>query len=265
MSGVMICKFKAGHPYYIAEINKNIYSIEELSYYLYNYLYLIDEAFFSNALIEYIDEVLEQKAIAQGIRQALKNRASLSEMISYVVKTSGYYNDRELMKFQKQVELLSSKSNTERMKSKADILMNSKKYNLAMSYYKKILAKGIKNELPREFYGSIYNNIGVILAKTFNFKEAVTYFKNAYIYMPERFVLKEIIAADIILGNRKQTDRDMEKYNINESFYEETLADMELARQAALSDRGRHPDLKKFFEECRLMYIQEMNSNKENI
>ena len=32
--------FKKEFPAYIKEVNKNIYSIEELSYYLYNYLYL---------------------------------------------------------------------------------------------------------------------------------------------------------------------------------------------------------------------------------
>ncbi|MGN0383449.1 MAG: tetratricopeptide repeat protein [Eubacterium sp.] len=265
MSGLMLCNFKSSQPYYIQDINKNIYSIEELSYYLYNYLYLIDESFFSNSLIEYIDEVLEQKVISQGIKQAQKNRASIGELISFVVKASGYYSEKELIKFQKQIELLGSKSSTERTKAKADILMNSRKYNLAMSYYKKILAKGIKNELPKEFYGSIYNNIGVILSKTFNFKDALPYFKSAYNYMPERFVLKEILVADIIIGDKKQLERDMEKYNVDTTFYDETLSDMELARKTVMENKERHVDLKQFFEECKNLYVEEMNSSQDNI
>ena len=44
----------------VTEINKNIYSIEELNYYLYNYLYLVDEEFFSESLIDYIENELDE-------------------------------------------------------------------------------------------------------------------------------------------------------------------------------------------------------------
>mgnify|MGYP000986260210 FL=1 len=51
MSDITMCTLHSEKPYYITEINKNIYSIEELNYYLYNYLYLVDEEFFSESLI----------------------------------------------------------------------------------------------------------------------------------------------------------------------------------------------------------------------
>ena len=55
MSDITMCTLHSEKPYYITEINKNIYSIEELNYYLYNYLYLVDEEFFSESLIDYIE------------------------------------------------------------------------------------------------------------------------------------------------------------------------------------------------------------------
>ncbi|MFQ6932201.1 MAG: hypothetical protein ACLRR3_14785 [Eubacterium sp.] len=59
----------ADKPYYIKEINKNIYSIEELSYYLYNYLYLIDDQFFSDELNRLHRQMnLKQPHIAAGIK-----------------------------------------------------------------------------------------------------------------------------------------------------------------------------------------------------
>ena len=70
MNDITLCTMHTEKPYYIKEINKNIYSIEELSYYLFNYLYLIDDQFFSEGLIDYIkvlnevifDELEEIKA-----------------------------------------------------------------------------------------------------------------------------------------------------------------------------------------------------------
>ena len=56
MSGLMLTQTQSDVPYFIKEIGKNVYSIEELSYYLYNHLYLVDEDFFGDDLIEYIGE-----------------------------------------------------------------------------------------------------------------------------------------------------------------------------------------------------------------
>ena len=69
MNDITLCTMHTEKPYYIKEINKNIYSIEELSYYLFNYLYLIDDQFFSEGLIDYIENELKQPHIASGIRQ----------------------------------------------------------------------------------------------------------------------------------------------------------------------------------------------------
>ena len=55
MNNIILCTTHTQKPFYIKEINKNIYSIEELSYYLFNYLYLIDENFFGEKLINYIE------------------------------------------------------------------------------------------------------------------------------------------------------------------------------------------------------------------
>ena len=37
MNDITLCTMHTEKPYYIKEINKNIYSIEELSYYLFNF------------------------------------------------------------------------------------------------------------------------------------------------------------------------------------------------------------------------------------
>ena len=43
MSGYVLCQVKkAERPYYIENISTNIYSIEELCFYLYNNIYLLD-------------------------------------------------------------------------------------------------------------------------------------------------------------------------------------------------------------------------------
>ena len=72
MNKLSLCTNHIEKPFYIKEINKNIFSIEELGYYLYNYLYLIDDEFFGESLINYIENELEQKTIASGLYQIIE-------------------------------------------------------------------------------------------------------------------------------------------------------------------------------------------------
>ena len=67
MNDITLCTMHTEKPYYIKEINKNIYSIEELSYYLFNYLYLIDDQFFSEGLIDYIENTVLYKKFCLSI------------------------------------------------------------------------------------------------------------------------------------------------------------------------------------------------------
>ena len=48
MSDYILCQVKrASLPFYVENISKNIYSIEELCYYFYKNIYLIDESIMS--------------------------------------------------------------------------------------------------------------------------------------------------------------------------------------------------------------------------
>ena len=98
MNDITLCTIHTEKPFYIKEINKNIYSIEELSYYLYNNLYLIEDQFFSEELIDYIENELGLTTIASGIRQIIANKGELGEKISFVIKNSGYYTEKEAEK-----------------------------------------------------------------------------------------------------------------------------------------------------------------------
>ena len=60
MSGYILCQTKkAQRPYFIENISMNIYSIEELCYYLYHNLYLADHTVFNEELCNWLRDELE--------------------------------------------------------------------------------------------------------------------------------------------------------------------------------------------------------------
>ena len=60
MSGYILCQTeRAEAPYFIENISMNIYSLEELCYYLDHNLYLIDQTILNEGLCNWIQEELK--------------------------------------------------------------------------------------------------------------------------------------------------------------------------------------------------------------
>lgn len=55
-------------------------------------------------------------------------------MIAFVIKNSGYYTQKEADDLERHLVMLNSKTSAERIKAKADILLDNHKYNMAISF-----------------------------------------------------------------------------------------------------------------------------------
>lgn len=259
MNDIILCSMHTEKPYYIKEINKNIYSIEELSYYLFNYLYLIDDQFFGDALIDYIEHELKQTTIAAGIRQIIANKGSLGEKISFLIKNAGYYSEKEAEKLENHLVMLSSKTATERIKAKADILMETEKYNMAINYYNSILNKAINNELPERFYGDVYNNLGVAYARLFEYEQAAAAFRCAYRLNKAAESLESVIMCDLITDNEKRLKIDKEKYSVTDTVINRLRTEIIKSKVHIQSEWDESME-SEFIKQCKKEYIVEINS-----
>jgi len=82
MSGYILCQTKkAQRPYFIENISMNIYSIEELCYYLHHNLYLADHTVFNEELCNWLRDELELVHLAAKLKQNLERNVSVEEMI----------------------------------------------------------------------------------------------------------------------------------------------------------------------------------------
>ncbi len=233
MSGFMLCTNRSAVPFHLKDIDKNVYSIEEIGYYLYNYVYLIDESFFDEDLIRYIEEDLKLTFIADGIRQVRSHRAGLSELISYVVNAASYYSAEELVQLQKELALLEQKSSTERLKEKGDILLNHKKYRRAFQCYRTILQKRWDAALGNRFYGNIYNNLGIVCANMFKYKDAAECFRESYKLTSNLGILKHLIMNDYLVGDKETLEQDVSRFHVSDKMLAECRQRLEEARSEA--------------------------------
>lgn len=259
MNEIIKCTIHTEKPYYIKEINKNIYSIEELSYYLFNYLYLVEDQFFNDSLIDYIENELRQPTIASGIRQIIANHGELGEKIAFLIKNSGYYTDREAEKLENHLVMLCSKTAAERIKAKADILMDTEKYNMAISYYNSILSKSINKELPERFYGDVYNNLGVSYARLFEYEQAAAAFRCAYRLNNAAESLESVLMCDLLTDNEKRLKMDKEKYGVTDTVINRLRAEI-IKLKVQIQSNWDESKEREYIKQCKKEYIVEINS-----
>ncbi|MDE7430832.1 MAG: hypothetical protein K2N34_02810 [Lachnospiraceae bacterium] len=214
MSGLMLCSKKSDVPYRIADSDIDIYSIEELAYYLYNNAYFVDDSFFKQDLVEFIEKQLGIEKIAKRLRFAMGQKADFAELVMIIVAGASYYNENELRTFEKELKAIGSKSMLERMKARAVMLYENGKLSGATQVYENILGSNLYKKQGNEFYADIHLGIGKIKCRMFYFDEAVKEFDTAYELNPSTEILRTLIHAKLMeernSGVKANFDRENE-------------------------------------------------------
>ena len=100
MSGYILCQTKkARSPYFIQNISTNIYTLEELCYYLYHNIYLVDQTIINEALCSWIAQELELPRLAAKLRPKLGKFASAEDILYPVFKEINYLTYEEMKGF----------------------------------------------------------------------------------------------------------------------------------------------------------------------
>lgn len=148
MSGYILCQVKrAKLPYYIENISTNIYSIEELCFYFYHNIYLLDSTILNEELCFWIRDQLGLKKLADNLYKHLDDdNMKVGDFILPVFKEINYLSLEEFRKLNQQIQQLAKEPEVLRQKRKGDYLMEHGKYVNAIKVYQKALRQGTEDE-----------------------------------------------------------------------------------------------------------------------
>ena len=207
MSGYILCQTKrAKLPYFIENISTNVYSIEELCYYFYNNLYLIDSSLINQKLCTWIEEELELPKLAAKLRPYIGREAGLEEVLYPVFKEINYLAYEELRSLNARIETRNAEAEEIREKRKGDALMENRMYVNAIRVYQKLLEKDSR-EISREMRERILHNQGCAYSYLFQMEKATEYFRKAY----EGSRSREALEAYLIAFGMTRTSSEYEK------------------------------------------------------
>lgn len=180
MSGMILCRSEySKRPYYIEGAGVNVYSIEEISYFLFHDIYLVGADFFCEELFAFIERDIKEPELAKRLRFLKEQKAGLSELVLTVLRYVDFYSEEEIAQLGSLIERLDTQNVWERLKARADNYLANRRYNSAIGNYEDIIYGKHDSSLSEEFYGNVWHNMGAAYAGMYDFTKASECFRQA--------------------------------------------------------------------------------------
>lgn len=180
MGKVILCKGKlASKPFTVKATGRELYSIEEICYYVYNNIYSIDLGFFSDDLLAFISEELELPETAAKLKELLDTGHMLRDVVTFLLLSCDLYDRKQTESI---VVLMNRLSGMTTWQKRAHIgykLLAEGQYIKALRHFRGILKS---EDLSEGDYGKILFAIGCSLAHTASYKEAADCFYKSYLH-----------------------------------------------------------------------------------
>ncbi len=187
MSAYILCQNAlANQPYFIENIQMNIYSLEELCYYLYHNIYLADETLINDNLFSWISNELRLPVLASRLKQNAGKFSGIEDFVYPIFKEINYLTYDELKAFGAVLTQYDTEPAVLTRKKKADAFMANGMVVKAISLYENLLAK--EEPLPekdkerqeaQQLKGTICYNLGCAYSYLFQMEKAAEYFYQA--------------------------------------------------------------------------------------
>jgi len=179
VENVILCNGRyAQTPYLIEDENLNIYSIEELCYFLYKNAFLIQDDFFSDDLLQWIDGELQLPEWSKQLRILRDREEELLRCMEFLFQASGYYGEEEVKHVRRVLKDSNHLSVIERKKIRADAHYKKQRYVKAAAEYEQLLKEITPEQV--KFRAKLCHNLGVCAAAMFFYDKAADYFLQAF-------------------------------------------------------------------------------------
>jgi hypothetical protein len=230
MGKLIICNGKqTTNPYYLKITNTNVYSIEELCYYIYNFIEIINEDMFTESLIIWISEELELDNRANKLRELVKENAGLKDYIVCVLCSSDFYTEMEIKQLLHTLDELIKLAPMDKKIKKADNYLRYRQFTEAATEYENILNGKDSSTLTNIQKGNLLHNLGIVQLNTFGVTMATRTFKEAYDCNGDIESLKHYLYTLLLSKQDETLKQEVLKYGIKDELSEDLRQKIEQA------------------------------------
>lgn len=248
MGKLIQCSSKiAKNPYYFKLTDTNVYSIEEICYYIRQNIYLMQKSLFDQDFAVWLRDELEMPETAGKMEKMLAGENDIKDIIVTLCCSCDYYDEKEINNIIKIIDDTRNLPTRKKQKIKADNYLRCGCYEKAVEEYERVLKSDDMLQASIQEYGSIYHNMGVVYAYLGDLVRAAEAFSQAYEKNKNPESLKQYIFALLLDGRYVKYDTVSQQFGIpqeecekiKEEFdriYEEAESVKEVGKIAKLKD-----------------------------
>lgn len=179
MAGYHLCRHRsAERPFFIESLQIGIRSVEELSYFLWRYPALLDEAVMSRDLVQWVSSELNLPRTAARMDKALLD-GSGKEFALAVLREAGLLDAQKLSRTIAAYDRLDGMKPAARQKAAADTLLLCGKLSAAIEAYRHAVESLTENARDRELLAACWHDRGVAEMRLMLYEEALHSFRRA--------------------------------------------------------------------------------------
>ncbi len=180
MGNYILCrKALSSSPFYIESMHLNIYSLEELCYFLSVSIALAQDILSDNALPEWLANECGLGTSIKDFTNIGREAAGTEKKLMWLFTVSHYFNENELRSLKLKIETFYKLPLVRRQKQKGDILVKYGKYKKGIACYEQIFEMEGVLEEGEDFRADVYYNMGTAYEKMFHGVSALDCFYKA--------------------------------------------------------------------------------------
>lgn len=193
MGGLILCsKEKAEHPLYIEELGIHLYCAEELSYVIYNHLFVVQEGFLDHRFLTFLGEDLGYRDLALHLRSRITNPHKTDDCLLEILKEIGYYTGAEISRLKEYMVKYKKMHPAFQLSEKAEYYSARRRFGKALACYEQILREYEEQLADEAFLGEVYSQIAALHARLFEFQKAAQAYEKSYGLLKSREPLKKL-------------------------------------------------------------------------
>lgn len=217
MGNYILCdNFATKTPYRIDNVQLNLYSIEELCYYIANYIPLVQEDFISGSLSGWIEKECGRPDIASALDDIMEDEDKYAKGLKLILGSGHYFTQTQLEKINEKIDEQIALPVVEKLKLRADLFMKQKKYRQAIKNYEEILETGGLYNEPGDFRYKVYYDLGCGYAKLLRLSKARSYFSKACELHSGAESRKACLVAAYLDGGSKAFEEEAKRLNVSD-------------------------------------------------
>lgn len=249
MGELLLChETIASMPYYAETAGINIYSMEELCYYIAGNCYLLDKSFMNEELCTWIEKQMKRYKLADRLRNLMRDSGKLSDFVMAILEDCAYCTPPEIQKILTSIRQMEGKSDFECSKLRADQLVKRGKYLAAIYEYKRLLDAPESKKENALMRGNIWHNLGTAYAQLFLFEEAADCYERAYELNESGESLREWLMCCQCMGDEETFSRVAEEHHLDNMGMQEIKNEISIA--------GKSEELSAFEDRLEALHSQ---------